>query len=453
MKLRSAAEDLNNPNAGATKPDGERSSTRARSSSGLFVFTDAEAIRAKVLERQRTSQITYKTTDMYHKEGFFQALARDTRFENLTLGVICLNAVWIAVDTDYNNSESLLDAGFVFILADVLFFAYFSLELFVRFCAFRRKLDCLKDGWFVFDSFLVTLYLFDPFIMAGVTAAMGGGALPGGSLPRLLRLARLSRLVRMLKALPELLIMVKGIGTATSSVSYTMFLLILATYVFAIALTQLSEDTEFGDTFLHGVAESMYTLVIYCAFFDDLSVYADAVKAESTVCMIISVVYMVIAGITILNMLIGVLCEVISAVAVEEREAIAVELVHSRFAAIVDRLDTDGSKKISWTEFQEIMDMPEALAAFDEVKVDPEGVLDFALDWFVDEHGQGKEINVTQFVEMILDLRMGKDVTMKDMMIQNKRFNARFAEAMAIFDSIAEKVDKLAKIQMQQRGR
>jgi hypothetical protein len=257
----------------------------------------------------------------------------------------------------------------------------------------------------------------------------------------------------MLKALPELLIMVKGIGTATSSVSYTMFLLILATYVFAIALTQLSEDTEFGDTFLHGVAESMYTLVIYCAFFDDLSVYADAVKAESTVCMIISVVYMVIAGITILNMLIGVLCEVISAVAVEEREAIAVELVHSRFAAIVDRLDTDGSKKISWTEFQEIMDMPEALAAFDEVKVDPEGVLDFALDWFVDEHGQGKEINVTQFVEMILDLRMGKDVTMKDMMIQNKRFNARFAEAMAIFDSIAEKVDKLAKIQMQQRGR
>jgi voltage-gated sodium channel len=454
-KLRIAAEEMDNPETmvkANQSAQPESPGVRCdRRNTGLFEFTDAEAIRAKVMERQQTSRSSYKVTDMYHSTGIFQAIAKDARFENLTLGVICANAIWIAVDTDYNSADSLLDASPVFIAADVIFFAYFSIELFIRFCAFKRKTDCMKDGWFVFDTFLVTLYLLDPFIMAAVMSAMGGGALPGGSLPRLLRLARLSRLVRMLKALPELLIMVKGIGTATSSVSYTMFLLILATYVFAIALTQLSEDTEFGETFLHGVAESMYTLIIYCAFFDDLSVYADAVKAESTVCMIISVFYMVIAGITILNMLIGILCEVISAVAAEERESIAVDLVYARFEEIVDKLDEDKSKKISWVEFQKIMDMPEALAAFEEVKVDPEGVIDFAEDWFTDEKGQAVEINIGQFVEMVLELRMGKDVTMKDMMIQNKRFNTRFAEAMVMFESISQKVDKLAQIQMKNR--
>ena len=32
------------------------------------------------------------------------------------------------------------------------FCSYYALEWFIRFMAFERKCNCLRDGWFVFDS-------------------------------------------------------------------------------------------------------------------------------------------------------------------------------------------------------------------------------------------------------------------------------------------------------------
>merc|ERR1719393_1085735 len=139
-----------------------------------------------------------------------------------------------------NKAETINKAHAVFIAADCLFFGYFFVELLIRFLAFQNKCNCRKDGWFVFDTVLVTLYAFDPFTLGIVAAASGGQGL---NLPlavlRLCRLARLSRLVRMLRSLPELMIMIKGMVTATASVGYTLGLLILITYVFSIALRNL----------------------------------------------------------------------------------------------------------------------------------------------------------------------------------------------------------------------
>jgi len=290
----------------------------------------------------------------------------------------------------------------VFVAADVLFFAYFSFELLVRFLAFKHKADCMNDGWFVFDTFLVLLYAFDPFVMAGIMAAIDGGSFDGGSLPRLLRLARLSRLVRMLKALPELLIMIKGMFTAAASVSYTLGLLVIVTYVFAIALTQLSRKEDdngelpfFHTFYLSGVSHSMYTLIIYGTFLDDLSVFADAVREDSTECVIVISVFIVLASMTIMNMLIGVLCEVITAVAEEERETIARENVLEQFGNIVKDEDVDNTGALSWTEFEKIVVRDDALKAFESVNVDAEGVLEFAPGWFIDqETGAPKEISL-----------------------------------------------------------
>merc|ERR1719359_1233722 len=67
----------------------------------------------------------------------------------------------------------------------------------------------------------------------------GGGLNLPTSVLRLFRLARLSRLVRMLRSLPELMVMIKGMITATATVGYTLSLLILITYVFAIAFRNL----------------------------------------------------------------------------------------------------------------------------------------------------------------------------------------------------------------------
>ena len=42
-------------------------------------------------------------------------------------------------------------------MVENLFCVYFTVELAIRFAAFRYKRNCMKDSWFVFDSVLVAL--------------------------------------------------------------------------------------------------------------------------------------------------------------------------------------------------------------------------------------------------------------------------------------------------------
>jgi hypothetical protein len=432
-------------------PSGDTSGRRRpsnQSNGGLFQFADSDRIKAKVRE-SRVAKEKYRVENFYHPDGICRLIATDPRFENFTLCVIVSNAIWIAVDTDWNTSSSLLDADAGFIVADALFFAYFSMELFIRFCAFERKFDCAKDAWFMFDTFLVSLYAFDPFIMAGIASASGGGKLEGGSLPRLLRLARLSRLVRMLRALPELMIMVKGIVTAAGVVGYTLGFLVVLTYVFAIAMTQLARGTDLSDEgeYMSCVAMAMYSLTIHATFLDDLADFANALKAQdSPMMLIVASVFIVLASMTVLNMLIGILCSVIVSVAEEERFGILTDSVHQKFKSVMESLDENCDGQVSYKEFQQIIDHPEALRAFDSLKVNPETVVDFAQDWFLDETGQPKSLDLQAFMDMVMDLRGGQFVTMKEVMRMKKKMNSKFGELTEVADSIEVQATRLREM-------
>jgi hypothetical protein len=299
----------------------------------------------------------------------------------------------------------------------------------------------------VFDSALVTLYLFDPFILSLVTAMSSGGGLNlPTSVLRLLRLARLSRLVRMLRSLPELMIMIKGMITATGVVGYTLFLLLVVTYVFAIALTQLARGTPLSEdgAYLSCVALAMYSLTIHGTFLDDLADFANALKAQdSPLLLITATIFVVLASMTVLNMLIGMLSEVVSSVAAEERFGILTDTVYEKFKLVMTTLDSDCDGKVSYKEFQHIVDHPHALQAFQTLKVDPEIVVDFAQDWFLDEKGEPKSLDLQEFMDMVMDLRGGQSVTLKELMRMKKKLNTKFGEVGEVADSIEFSAQRL----------
>merc|ERR1719254_71824 len=101
--------------------------------------------------------------------------------------------------------------------------------------------------------------------------------------------------------------------------------------------------------------------MIYAVFLDNLSDFILSLKEESKPCLVLAWLYIALAALTVLNMLIGVLCEVISAVAVEEKESMMIDKVKDRFGEMVQKLDSNHDGVISWEEFQKIMDFPEAL--------------------------------------------------------------------------------------------
>merc|ERR1711907_58817 len=113
-----------------------------------------------------------------------------------------------------------------------------------------------------------------------------------------------------------------------------------------------------------------------------------------------------------MNMLIGVLCEVISAVAAEENESAIVEKVNEQFGHIVQQLDANGDGQISWEEFQSILEFPAALSALESVNVDAECLIDVAEDFFF-EDGIQIQVSFDEFMAMMLDLRGGQSATVK----------------------------------------
>merc|ERR1719171_1285092 len=95
----------------------------------------------------------YNVEDYYHETGVIQAIARSDAFNQVTLSVIAVNAVWIGIDSDHNNAQP---PELHFQVGDQFFCIFFTTELMVRFLAFKHKQDCLRDMWFKFDSVLVS---------------------------------------------------------------------------------------------------------------------------------------------------------------------------------------------------------------------------------------------------------------------------------------------------------
>merc|ERR1719454_2080907 len=96
---------------------------------------------------------------------------------------------------------------------------------------------------------------------------------------------------------------------ALASVGYVMALLLASAYVFAIAFTIMSVDTPtINAQFFSNVPLSMYSLLIYATFLDNLSLFLDAVRIEAPFFLLpLSFIFICLAALTIMNMLVGVL--------------------------------------------------------------------------------------------------------------------------------------------------
>jgi len=221
------------------------------------------------------------------------------------------------------------------------------------------------------------------------------------------------------------------------------------TYVFAIALTQLARGTDLsGDgEMLSCVAMAMYSLTIHATFLDDLADFASALKRQdSPIMLIFATIFIVLASMTVLNMLIGILCNVISKVAEDERKDILEDRVHEKFKHVVASLDKNGDGQVSYKEFEQIIEHRQAWQALESLKVDPETVVDFASDWFLDENNQPKSLDLTEFVEMVMDLRGGQKVALKELMRMKKKLNSKFSDLTDVADSMEFQATRLREM-------
>jgi len=368
----------------------------------------------KLRIREALEPPVYDVADMYRETGLWQKIARHPVFENTTLAIILVNAVYIAVDTDRNHAPTLLQAHPFFQAAEHLFCVFFSFELFTRFMAFLDKRNCMRDTWFVFDSALVAMMVLETWVMTAVLlASSGGGSSPLGkaSILRLFRLLRLTRITRLMRMIPELMVLVRGMVAGMRSVLTVMCLLMVVMYVFAIAFTQLAKDSSMGTNHFDTVGESLYTLLVHGVLLDSLESLCTILE-QDTLCLLLFFVFVMLSSLTVMNMLIGVLCEVVSAVAEAERDGIQVSSVADNVQKVLYELDADFSGSISKSEFMHLAH-PGFAEALREVNVDPVGIVDFA-DYIFATSNKNDEISFEEFMKLVLSLRGSNHVTVKD---------------------------------------
>merc|ERR1719487_1268355 len=80
--------------------------------------------------------------------------------------------------------------------------------------------------------------------------------------------------------------------------------------------------------------------------------------------------FILLSSFTVLNLLIGMLCEVVSVVSVIEKEKATVTWVKSKLMHVLEELDEDGSGMISKDEFEKLLLIPTAVDAMTELGVD-----------------------------------------------------------------------------------
>lgn len=386
------------------------------------VFADASAMKEKV--RAAVAKKEYNVADYYYDTGCAQKIARSQHFEYVTLFVIAFNAIWIAIDADLNTAITLLDAEPVFQVAEHGFCVFFTFEWTVRFLSFRRKRNCARDAWFIFDSLLVTMMIAETWIMTlAIYFASGGGSSSGlGNtsvlkLVRLVRLTRMARMARLLRAVPELIILIKGIAVASRSVIFTLILLVIIIYFFAIVFRQLSDDTDLGEQYFRSVPAGMQNLLLD-GVLPDQGGFVNDCSRQHFAFGILSLCFILLASMTIMNMLVGVLCEVINVVSSVEREQLTVNYVKMKLQMMFGEWDTDGSMTISQHEFEKLLVKNEAAKIIQEIGVDVVGLVDFADYIFKD----GSELTFVDFMELVLSLRGTNTATVKDVVDMRKFF-------------------------------
>mmetsp|Transcript_22505 Transcript_22505/g.49704 ORF Transcript_22505/g.49704 Transcript_22505/m.49704 type:complete len:557 (+) Transcript_22505:38-1708(+) len=339
----------------------------------------------------------YKDEGWYISSSFFAKVARSAWFESLTLFVIVLNAAWIGIELDVTRD----DERWIFLLVDNLFCLFFSFELVIRFRAFRKTSFAISDAWFLYDLLLLMIMILETWIIPVflLLAARRGFSKNGGALAlRLLRLLRLTRMVRGMRMVPELRTIVRGMIAALRSVGIALTLLLGITYVFAIIFRQLANDTEIGDIHFSSIPMSCYSLLIQ-GMLPDQAMMMKQLSEEDWLLGLVFFLFIFVAPLTIMNLLIGIMCDVVRHVAESQKEHTELQAMTMKIEDMLRSNDPSFDGAISKSGFGKFMSSANTMKSLNDAGVDVLALIDDVEGMF--DQLPGLRLSVEEFAEVV----------------------------------------------------
>eukprot|EP00929_Paragymnodinium_shiwhaense_P114727 TRINITY_DN8321_c0_g1_i1.p1 TRINITY_DN8321_c0_g1~~TRINITY_DN8321_c0_g1_i1.p1 ORF type:complete len:735 (-),score=140.03 TRINITY_DN8321_c0_g1_i1:226-2430(-) len=403
-------------------------------------FGGGEALRQQIKDALEREQ--YDVRNFYWDTGISQRIARSTIFENLTMVTVMLATIWIGVTAELDeNSSSVLviENGFAL---------YFLFEWTVRFLSFKEKKNCVRDVWFIFDSALLCLIVLETWVMRIINTIILNQVSAENSLLRMLqvvRLTRMARLVRLLRWMPELVVLLKGIMLASRSVFFTLLLLLMIVYVFALTMKEFTSGTPLGEDLFASVPDAMVSLLMG-GVLPDQAEFVLRCGEEGFVFAFLSMIFVLFASLTVMNMLVGVLVDVVALVSNIENETMVIECVREKMERRFDELglDADGDGCVSREEFQTMLMDVDTAVFLDSIGIDVMTLVEFS-DVIIGEN----ELKFHEFIGALVAMRVGNPAKVKDIIDVRKflinEFDHRLDQMRRQVDGVNKNVKALSE--------
>ena len=210
-------------------------------------------------------------------------------YQFIVISIIILNAITIGVNT-YDLSKFTTQA---INYLDYSITVFFVIEILIRFIGEPKKLNFFKSGWNIFDTLIVLISLIP---------------IPNNSSFLLLRLLRVFRVLRIISVIPELKKIIEALLSSVKRVFYVGLLLFIILYIYATIgsiLFSTNIPERWGD-----VGVSMITLfqVLTLSSWEQVMLPLQDVYWWAWIYFFS---FIIICGITMLNLLIAVLVDVV----------------------------------------------------------------------------------------------------------------------------------------------
>jgi voltage-gated sodium channel len=216
-------------------------------------------------------------------------LKESPAFQYSVIFIIVINAITIGVgtyDLDYIITKAIS-------ISDYLITVFFVIEIVIRFIGEPNKKDFFKSGWNIFDTIIVLISLIP---------------IPNNSSFLLLRLLRVFRVLRIISVIPELKKIIEALLGSIKRVFYVGLLLFIILYIYASIgsiLFNFDAPEQWGDV---GVAMITLFQVLTLSSWEQVMLPLQDIYWWAWIYFFS---FIIICGITMLNLLIAILVDVV----------------------------------------------------------------------------------------------------------------------------------------------
>eukprot|EP00405_Crypthecodinium_cohnii_P050441 CAMPEP_0206609454 /NCGR_PEP_ID=MMETSP0325_2-20121206/53800_1 /ASSEMBLY_ACC=CAM_ASM_000347 /TAXON_ID=2866 /ORGANISM="Crypthecodinium cohnii, Strain Seligo" /LENGTH=292 /DNA_ID=CAMNT_0054127751 /DNA_START=229 /DNA_END=1104 /DNA_ORIENTATION=+ len=197
--------------------------------------------------------------------------------------------------------------------------------------------------------------------------------------------------------------------------------------------------------FFGSMGKSMLSLLVMGTILDDVTACTDAIRASGSVSMLTCfLLYILLNSFTMMNMLVGILVEVVGNTAEAEKKAAVETNVRESVRTVFEQMDADGSGRISRAEFLSMKSDRKVMKALDHLDIH-EKHFDHYVDLLfqpqheldIGDEDEGPTLSFEELLDCILRLRPRARISSLDF--------ASFKQA--ILSSMSVSRDRISRIE------